>query len=104
MYIQYNTVCMRYGLLGMKVIYVMFRNVFSKNVSKAALKCVKKRSSLNSYRSKNLSFTSNLIALRVKDGKCLVNNSVQTEMAWPLRSANRDSVAKNIAYGEECQQ
>lgn len=43
MYIQYNTVCMRYGLLGMKVIYVMFRNVFSKNVSKAALKCVKKK-------------------------------------------------------------
>lgn len=40
---------MRYGLLGMKVIYVMFKNVFSKNVSKTALKGVKKR---NSYRSK----------------------------------------------------
>ena len=43
---------MRYGLLGMKVIYGMFKNVFSKNVSKTYLKGVKKIVSRNSYRSK----------------------------------------------------
>lgn len=34
---------MRYGLLGMKLFYAMFRNVFSKNVSKIAVKDVKKK-------------------------------------------------------------
>lgn len=35
------------------------------------------------------------------EAECFVNSSVQS---WPLRSANRESAAKNIAYGEECQQ
>ena len=35
-------------------------------------------------------------------GQCFVNNSVQTEVARPLQSANTEGVAENIGHGEEC--